>query len=189
VTGRRLGSTRRGVAVLAVALAVGCSRRTGKTVAIPKQPDRVPQLVAGPPIRPAGPLLEWLSEVGDAPGPRRLLRLPVVARFEDEFRLALSDAVVGMEAAALDDEAAIRLKLDDTGLGVALPSSLRKLSPERTSVVWLEGHWGPLVQLPMLGLPGGDDGRHTFAVLRVHGPVETPPTGEEARVLVAPPTP
>ena len=190
MTGARIGSARCGVVLLAVvALAAACSRRTGKTVATPKQPANAAQLVPGPPIQPPGPLLEWLGKVKDAPGPRKLLRLPVVVRFEDEYRLAFGDAVVGVSEAAFDDGQALHVKLDDTGMGVALLTTLKGLCPGATCAVWLEGHWGPLVRTRLPGLGGGGDGRHPFAVLRLHGLVEASAKGAEVRVLLTPPVP
>jgi len=164
-------------------------------VATPKQPTDTPDLVPGPPLSPAGPLLEWLEGVKAAAGPRKLLRLPVVVRFEDDYRLALSEAVVGVSEAAFDDAEALRLKLDDTGMGVSLLEAVKRLCTGLSCAVWLEGHWGTLLTGPLArrALAGaGTDPRHPFAVLRVQGTVgagEAGEAGEDVRVLVEPPAP
>lgn len=112
----------------------------------------------GPAVDPAAPLLAWLSA-----GRGRVVQLPVTVAFDDEFRLGVARAWVGPESGGL------RLKLDDTAMGVSLLDRLRAACPPGpTCRVWLEGTWGPLMDgMPDFG--DSDPGRHDFTVRRFVG--------------------
>lgn len=105
----------------------------------------------GPPIRPASALLESIErhDTGSV-GKRSRLRVPIVAFFEDEHRLALRRAVVGV---SLEDSNEVALHLDDSGLGISLIDRLRRLcaADATTCAVWVEGYWGPLLEDPSAG--------------------------------------
>lgn len=105
-------------------------------------------------------LLAWLQ------GRKGLVQLPVVVAFDDEHRLGIVRAWVGASEAA-----GLKLKLDDTAMGVALLDHLRTACPPGpTCEVWLEGTWGPV----MAGMPDldKDPSRHDFAVRRFAGLAE-----------------
>ncbi|MEO0564612.1 MAG: hypothetical protein AAF125_21085 [Chloroflexota bacterium] len=138
--------------------------------------------VAGVPIKPSDQLLKWLQQyVEDENGKRKKLKLPVVTRFEDEYRLDLSDAFVGQSASDETDDA-VYLELDDGGMSEALLTQLRDMCPKTsdTCVVWLEGYWGPLVEDDFLDDDDDDEDddpdssrvEHPFAVLAVAGFVD-----------------
>lgn len=125
----------------------------------------------GPPLRPSEVLLAWIEEhARGASNHRRLFRLPVVVRFEDEYRLAIESACIGTSEQDCRG-GAIPLTLDDTGMGSPLVTSLGPYCTRssRVCVVWLEGLWGRLVELPDLQ---PDAKTFVFAVTRVVGPVE-----------------
>lgn len=173
------------------------SNEAQKTMTTPMKPAQSARFVAGPAIRPSGPLLDWLNDkVAAAPGPRKRVRLPVVVRFEDQYRLAIGEAFIGAAPGAAGDDA-IFLSLDDTGMSVALLDILRDRCPKSADAcaVWLEGHWGPLVDVPMpdLDLPGepeDDRKRWPFAVLQVHDLIDAKAGGDETpRALVEAPAP
>ena len=121
--------------------------------------------LAGPAVRPADELLDWLGRnAKDPDGKRRRFRLPVVVSFEDPHRVTLGSAFVGVSLESSGHDA---LTLDDGALGISLLERLGELCPEKRAscALWLEGYWGPLVE----GLPGGNRSgeRRTFAVLKV----------------------
>lgn len=146
-----------------------------KAMAIPMRPAQPASMVEGPLIQPSKPLLDWLEKNSrTATGKRLRFRLPVVVRFEDQYRLALSGAFIGTTEADGGAQA-ILLGLDDTGMGTALIDQLRDRCPKSTNscAVWLEGYWGQLVEAPMPESPStAGIKKHPFAVLRVHGMID-----------------
>lgn len=147
---------------LVLAVLVGCNGQAKSTdMTTPMKPKSESKMVAGPAIAPAAALLDWLENEVKPATPRKRIKLPVVVKM-DEHRVSIVDAWVGGGEAPAD---AIRLKLDDTGMGVALKDQLRRKCAAATCAVWLEGHWGALVQSgPQLPVPGG---KKVFAVLSV----------------------
>jgi hypothetical protein len=126
-------------------------------------------LAEGPTLQPSAQLLSWLEKnAKDEAGKRRVFRLPVVVRFEDEHRLALGPAYIGVSEESLGVDR-VALALDDTGLKTSLLDHLnqRCAKPATGCALWLEGYWGPLVKAgPSFDPPGGDK-THPFAVLAV----------------------
>ncbi len=157
---------------------------------LPSQPST--ELVEGPAIEPPDQLLAWLETTPGAAGERRRrIQLPVVVRFEDEYRLAVGEAFVGARVEAKRPDA-LRLALEDTGMSVALLTQLGGLCPKpaEACALWLEGYWGRLVDMPSIpDLPGvGPDGRKPFSVLKVHGRIDPPPpVGAVVHAFVEPP--
>jgi hypothetical protein len=164
-------------ASFAILLAIGCNDATrradrpssapqgaGRESAMNMQPSQPVNWVEGPAIEPTGPLLAWLDQnARSAAGKRQLFRLPITVRFQDQYRLGIGAAFIG----TADQPGAVQLKLDDTGMGVSLLSTLRNLCPKDQDrcVLWLAGYWGKLLDVPdPLAPPGG---KKVFAVLRV----------------------
>lgn len=123
--------------------------------------------VNGPSVEPASDLRVWLGRHRG-----RLLQLPVVVEWSG---MDVGQAWLGMTDA--DPVAnAVRIQLDQSALGVGLAVRLRSLcdkAPARC-VVWLQGYWGPTVDLPgPLGFdrPMVADGiqEHPFSVRMVMG--------------------
>lgn len=147
----------------------------------PMTPRTAGSFVDGPSLEPSTDLLAWLeNDVAKAAG-RKRIRLPVVAVWEDEYRLSFGAVFVGTSAPAPSD--AIHLSLDDTPMGLGIIDTLADSCPEGDAAcaVWLEGYWGELVP----GMPDfdmGDEGpkKWPFAVLALSGAI----TGE-ARAQVA----
>lgn len=182
---------------LALALGViacGAAAPTGETKRT-KSPMRMTpggatDFAPGPSIDPPGALLEWLESV--KAGPRTRVRLPVVVTFEDAYRLGIGAAFVGTTLSEAPADA-VRLDLDDTGLGIALLDTLRHLCPEEAAgcALWLEGYCGALVDDSLDDAfddetddeEGEDDG-FAFSVLKVGDPVAP---GDEARAYVVAP--
>ena len=110
-------------------------------------------------------LKEWLDVNAKTPdGKRTRFLLPVYLQFADAYRLEFSRTVVAVSPEQV--EQALELKLEDGAMGVSLMDSVLKLCPEgQTScVVWLEGYWGHLLEMPPgVGTPTGSP----FSVLRV----------------------
>lgn len=180
MTGPRRRVVRVGLRLgLLVALLVGCAGRAA-TAASPPSPE--PPVATPPrPMTPSpdvpfadGPAIDdqaalraWLAA---AKADRRRVRLPVVVVFD---ALGVQKAWIGNGGDAPAD-GAVLLKLDDTAMGVSLLDRLRQACPARTCAVWLEGTWGPVLEVggqPALALPGFDSGppRETFAVRRFVG--------------------
>lgn len=146
-----------------------------KAMVTPLRPAQPASMVEGPLIQPSLLLLDWLEKNSrTAAGKRVRFRLPVVVRFEDQYRLALSDAFIGTTEADGGAQG-ILLELDDTGMGIALIDELRGRCPKSTNTcaVWLEGYWGQLAQVTMPESPSAaGTKKHPFAVLRVHGTID-----------------
>lgn len=130
------------------------------------------KMTEGPAVEPAGPLLAWLNQSAKGEGgKRRRFRLPLVVRFEDEYRLGYGDVFVGrsLKAAPAD---AIHVSLDDTALSSPLLQSIAARCPKEAPgcVLLVEGYWGPLVEggPPDIAMPG-EAKKWPFAVLTVHG--------------------
>ncbi len=148
----------------------------------------------GPPIRPARILLDWLNGHGrSVQGNLVPLRIPVVVRFADANRLSIRDAFIGAPGSRPGEDT-IFLFLDDTGLGISLLSRLQSLFPGGVTscAVWLEGHWGRLVDLPGEPEPAdvalGSDRRWPFAVLAPPEIVQSPsPPEQELTIFVGEP--
>src|SRR5262245_37358401 len=115
------------LACIAILFACGCHETKGKEPAmIPIQPTQPVNMVEGPAIHPAGPLRDWLDKNAQtAAGRRQLFRLPVVIRFDDQHRLGISGAYVGVSEQDIGEDA-LALKLDDSGMGVDLLSQVRE---------------------------------------------------------------
>lgn len=183
-------------ATLAAALLAGCPDPAQRRPDAPQKgaapmmmtSARPVKMTEGPSIRPSAALLDWLQKnARGAAGKKRRFRLPVVARFEDEHRLAIGAAHIGTGEGALGADA-IALALDDTGMANPLLDALTQRCPkgQASCALWLEGYWGPLLDAPMpeFGAPSADgEKRWPFAVLQVH---EVIPAGQggDARALV-----
>ena len=142
------------------------------------------QYTQGPPLQPAEALVSWLQGAA-SPGqdPKPFIRLPVVIRFEDSLKLGIHEAWIGGSDAEIG-EGSVALRLDDTGMSVGVLDHILDRIPAEDvhCVVWLEGTWGPLVDLPMPQIPGEPpDTRDVFAVRRV-GEMVTPGQGTHAHI-------
>ena len=167
----------------ALLMLMGCPSIT----AVPERPmNPTPsvQYEEGTPLQPSSALLAWLQGLNNGTqGPDPFIRLPVVLRFEDTLKLGIHEAWIG---GSNDDvgQDSIAIRLDDTGMSVGvLDQVLDRIPPDDLSyVVWLEGTWGPLVDLPMPEIPGEPpDAREVFAVRRV-GDAVTPGQGTHAHI-------
>ncbi len=169
-------------------LACGAAPPTGDTKRT-KSPMRMTpggatDFAPGPAIDPPDALLKWLESV--KAGPRKRIKLPVVVRFADKYRLGIGTAFVGTTLSE-PPAGAVRLDLDDTGLGIGLLDTLRDLCAKEAAgcALWLEGYCGALVDDSFDDSFDGDDEEKGFAfsVLKVGGLVGP---GAEARAYVAP---
>lgn len=131
------------------------------------------KMTEGLSIQPSGLLLEWLNKNAlFASGQQRLFRLPVVVGFEDEHRLELGNAFIGVSEESLGEDA-IALSLDTGAMGVSLWSLLNERCPNTTiaCAVWLDGYWGSSFEFDR------SDTRKTgekwpFSVVRFHGLID-----------------
>jgi len=128
------------------------------------QPAPSTTFVDGPALEPSAALLKWLEA-----SKGKQIRLPVVIRFKDEFRMNWGAITIGTALGA-PAEGAIHLKLDDTKMGVGLLDRLADEVPEDDTgcVRWLEGTWGEAMPGPDLSKfePPGPK-RHPFAVTAI----------------------
>lgn len=109
-------------------------------VALPKTPAPPATFEDGPALGDAPALRAWLDA-----NPGRLLKVPVGVAFRADG-LGVERAWIGPTGEEPPD--AIRVRLDDASLGVALLDHLRRACPPGpTCAVWLEGFWGA-VDLP-----------------------------------------
>ncbi|MGH3907924.1 MAG: hypothetical protein ACRDTE_27660 [Pseudonocardiaceae bacterium] len=104
--------------------------------------------VPGPPIEPPGPLLEWLNTAAAAED-LPVVRLPVVARFKDHYRLGIDDAFIGVTDSEPGPDA-IRLSLDEGLLGSEIViDKVRRQVPKGPGgcALWLDGIWGGVIPI------------------------------------------
>lgn len=144
------------------------------------QTESVTQIAweVGPGVDQSAALENWIHAASAKPsGKPPLVRIPVVASM-DEHRLGISSAFLGVSADASNQ---IALHLDDSALGISMADRLRQRCPEarRSCVIWVEGYWGPLVDLPR---DRDATPPYTFAVLEVLS--ESPASA--TNVLIAP---
>jgi hypothetical protein len=134
------------------------------------QPHKPVHMEAGPALTPSSALLVWLNaNPRKKSGDRRRIRLPVVVEFEDDYRLAYGPIYI---AARLEQPAnPILLEIDDTALGVGLMTRLLSICPKdkKGCVLWLEGHWGALVDFE-----NEDEEGLPFSVLQVGAIIDQP---------------
>ncbi len=133
-------------------------------------------------VSPTPALLNWLEETSTGASPRPLFRLPVYVEFGDEYRLDYGRVVVGTSMGTTGDadkDTSLHLDLDDGGMMNPLLERLAATCPkgETGCAFFMDGHWGPLVDVPMPPMPvqPGAPTRHTFAVLKL-GALITDPT-------------
>lgn len=127
-------------------------------VALPKTPAPPATFEDGPTLGDAPALRAWLDA-----NPGRLLKVPVGVAFRADG-LGVERAWIGPTGEEPPD--AIRLRLDDAALGVALMDRLRRACPQRpTCAVWLEGFWGAVDTAPQ----AEDPTPRPFAVRRFAG--------------------
>jgi len=143
------------LACVAATWLLGCEKRLQPEQKQPSVKQKAPQTdpatkvawEVGPGVDQPAELKSWIQEVRAKPGEERpLVRIPVVASM-DEHRLQISSAFLGVSADASNHFA---LRLDDSALGISLVARLRHRCPEdrRSCVIWVEGYWGPLLDLP-----------------------------------------
>lgn len=139
------------------------------------QPPSSPLWVAGPDLTASDDLLKWL----DTDGKGKVIDLPVQVGLSP---LGISRAQLAPPGQTADENA-LRLKLDDSKMGISLKDRLReRCSSMDVCWVWLRGTWGAALSGP--GGPGpmgpgvgpgpaGPAGPevHPFAVTEVVGPV------------------
>lgn len=137
----------------------------------------------GPAILPSTELRDWLDGL-ERNGPRPLLRLPVVIEFAAPHRLSIARAWIGGPGTEPAQDA-IRLRLDDSGMGIPLAeAALRECPGDAPScALWLEGHWGALVSPAPPSGERGDD-IPAFAVLAIQGPVKKDGQGRAPRAWI-----
>ena len=175
------------VAGLALALwACGGNAARGESMSETMKPAAEIAFQAGPAILPAAAMLAWLEREGAA-STRPRLKVPVVVRFGDVHRLEIGDAWIGVDTGGPAPENAVHLELDDTGLGIALIDTARKLCPAGQPGCGLEliGVWGRVVELPipLPAVPGPK--RWPFGILRVLGAMPAGTTAKSAHLGVA----
>ncbi len=167
------------VALVAAGLMLGCATPKDPTMSTPMTSKSGGSFVDGPALSPPADLLAWLENDVAKASERKLIRLPVVAVWEDEYRLSFSDVFVGTATPAADD--AIHLSLDDGGMGVGIIDTLAGAHPDGASVaVWLEGYWGELVAMPDFGIEEEGPKAWPFAVLSVGDPL----SGDESHAQI-----
>lgn len=137
----------------------------------------------GPAILPSTELREWLDGL-ERNGPRPLVRLPVVIEFTSPHRLSIARAWIGGPGPE-PAPGSIRLRLDDSGMGIPLAEASRRECPGEapSCALWLEGHWGALVGPPRPRDETGED-LPAFAVLGIHGRVRDDGQGRTLRAWV-----
>lgn len=137
----------------------------------------------GPAITPPRNLLEWLNGL-ERNGPRPLVRLPVVIEFASAHRLSIARAWIGGPGSE-PAPGSIRLRLDDSGMGIPLAEAARRECPgdAPSCAIWLEGHWGALVSSAPPSGKRGDD-IPAFAVLAVQGPIIEDGKGRPIRAWI-----
>ncbi len=138
-----------------------------------KHPTPPVKMIEGPAIDPSTPLLEWLNKNARfTSGQQRLFRLPVVVYFEDEYRLELGNAFIGVSEKNLAPDA-IALSLDTGAMSMSLWSLLNERCPKASIAcpVWLDGYWGSLFAFsqPDTNKSGG---KWPFTVVRLHGLID-----------------
>lgn len=140
-----------------------------------KRPTALKKMIEGAAIQPSGTLLDWLNRnARSATGARRLFRLPVVIRFQDEYRLELGDAFVGAAEETMSADP-IALSLDTSAMGMSLWSLLNERCPKAliACAVWLDGYWGSSIETGESDASWqGGVRKWPFTVLRLHGLIE-----------------
>jgi|GEM_PF-1633688 len=112
------------------------------------KPQSPIEYLPGIPIKPRLDALAWLDDnnitLGDY---RRYFKIPVTIRFENEYRLHIFQAVIGVHSSNFDNQV-IYLSLDDSAMGISLIDHLRHNCEvsNQTCAVWLEGYWGKLIE-------------------------------------------
>ncbi|HIA00481.1 MAG TPA: hypothetical protein EYN66_00960 [Myxococcales bacterium] len=122
------------------------------------------QMRAGPSLEPSNELLKWLNDnPRKSTNTRRMLRLPIVVEFEDDYRLNYERVYIGGTPSQSGN--VVLLDLDDTALGMGLLTQLQRLCPkgQKACALWLEGYWGALVEYD----DDDDDDGMSFSVLKV----------------------
>lgn len=135
--------------------------------------------VPGPALTPSAPLLAWLQQQGR----EKAVRLPVVITFANAGRFSIGSAHVGVAPGAAPADA-INLKLDGSGLSVALVEQVRSRCTDKKQMscaLWLDGIWGPRIEGNPLGGGASDGDRHPFGVIAV-GDVVDPASARTAFV-------
>ena len=94
--------------------------------------------------------------------------------FGDDFKLDYGPIYIGT-ATGEPPADAIHLELDDGGMSVGLFESIveRPTDGNNGMVLWLEGRWGALVEMPDFddGLDEEGPKRHPFSVFEIAGEV------------------
>jgi len=155
---------------LALMVGCGCNRGTKGVDVRTIKPMKAGTFVAGPAVKPAPALLTWLeANARTESGARPMIRLPVVVHWEDEYRFGFDEVFAGSDYA--DRANLLKLQLDDGAMGDPIVDDIREACPkERTwCALWIDGHWGQLVEDPDFLEPGGG---HPFAVRRIHEYIE-----------------
>jgi hypothetical protein len=126
-----------------------------------------PTFVDGPAITPTPDLAAWLGK-----NKGNLLRLPLVIEVEP---FGVGPAWIGMTA---DDAPAdaIRIELDQGAMSVGLTDPLVALCKDTSTrcVAWIQGYWGPTMDMPGPGGPSMPDmpKEEPFSVREVVGLVQ-----------------
>ena len=103
--------------------------------------------MAGPSIAPLPELLIWLeANRKTEAGNRRYLRLPVVVIPPTAHALH-NRYFIGVEN-ALPESERIYLQMDDGAMGISFADRLRSLDLSESPVIWIEGFWGSLLEMP-----------------------------------------
>lgn len=149
-----------------------------------KTPDPPRTFEPGPPIRPRGPLMEWLDDFSRMTKWDRRVKVPVVIRM-DKGHLGIIEAFIGVTDTV--DAETIFLRLDDSWMGISLMDRLGKPCPRAnpTCVIWLEGYWANGLQhglrIPHPDQDGVDRTKWPFRAMRVHERIEGELNGAEVR--------
>lgn len=93
-------------------------------------------------------LIEWLNNNFSDITKRKILRIPVLVIFEDKYRISIKDVFIVSSYQNIDKNK-IRLKIDDSGMGISFIDRIKTICPENklSCHVWIEGYWGPLLIL------------------------------------------
>lgn len=132
---------------------------------MPSEPAVTDTYDPGPELTPSDDLVAWFK--GDGAG--KLVQLPVV----------VTPSVLGVSKGQV---AGLEIKLEDTAMSVGLADRLRPDCPyDEPCAVWLEGVWGPTVDMPGPPMPSFGPDKETFSVRRYVGRVAD---GDEQRVRI-----
>ncbi|HLO86234.1 MAG TPA: hypothetical protein VK203_14670 [Nostocaceae cyanobacterium] len=155
----------------------------------PRKPINFTPAIA---IKPSSLLLDWLNNKINLES-RKLVKIPVVIKFDDSYRLGIDDAFIGTSDADIDQNT-IFFKLNDSAMGVSLLARLRYICPKTSDycAVWLVGYWGSLFDSDAFDRSLSRENQQgvtkwAFDVREVHKLIEQSEQNRDIKVLIESP--